>query len=253
MHDGRNGSGQSGRLAPDHGAGAAVRARPQHARTRSRSAPSISASIASAPSATTRCSSRGPRKALAALGLAKGERVAIMGDVCEEWLICDLAAQSLGAIVYGIYPTARASRSRVPDARRRRVDLHRGGPGVRRQDPAADRPAAGRARDRHDRCVGDVRLRPSEADELQDAGRGAAGPDLDWLAARAAAIKPRGSGLHRLHLGHDRQSEGRAGRARQASRRRRDRRRTIIRRSTRRSTARSSTCRSAMCSGAMSR
>jgi long-chain acyl-CoA synthetase len=40
------------------------------------------------------------------LGLARGERVAIMGDVCEEWMICDLAAQSLGAIVYGIYPTA---------------------------------------------------------------------------------------------------------------------------------------------------
>ena len=29
-----------------------------------------------------------------------------MADVCEEWLICDLAAQALGAIVYGIYPTA---------------------------------------------------------------------------------------------------------------------------------------------------
>ena len=53
-----------------------------------------------------RCWSRDARKALSALGLAKGERVAIMGDVCEEWLICDLAAQSLGAIVYGIYPTA---------------------------------------------------------------------------------------------------------------------------------------------------
>ncbi len=45
-------------------------------------------------------------QALAALGLKKGERIAIMGDVCEEWLVCDLAAQSLGAIVYGIYPTA---------------------------------------------------------------------------------------------------------------------------------------------------
>jgi len=44
--------------------------------------------------------------ALQSLGLAKGERVAIMGDVCEEWMICDLAAQSLGAISYGIYPTA---------------------------------------------------------------------------------------------------------------------------------------------------
>src|SRR5262245_16910178 len=43
---------------------------------------------------------------LAALGVAKGDRVAIMGDPCEEWPICDLAAQALGAIVYGIYPTA---------------------------------------------------------------------------------------------------------------------------------------------------
>src|SRR4026208_1671861 len=45
-------------------------------------------------------------RAFADLGLARGERVAIMGDACEQWLICDLAAQSLGAIVYGIYPTA---------------------------------------------------------------------------------------------------------------------------------------------------
>src|SRR5215510_8206642 len=45
-------------------------------------------------------------KALAAEGLCAGDRVAIMADVCEEWLICDQAAQALGAIVYGIYPTA---------------------------------------------------------------------------------------------------------------------------------------------------
>jgi long-chain acyl-CoA synthetase len=48
-------------------------------------------------------------RAFAALGLARGERVAIMGDACEEWIVCDLAAQALGAIVYGIYPTASAS------------------------------------------------------------------------------------------------------------------------------------------------
>lgn len=48
-------------------------------------------------------------KAFAALGLKKGERIAIMGDPCEEWLVCDLAAQSLGAIVYGIYPTASSA------------------------------------------------------------------------------------------------------------------------------------------------
>jgi long-chain acyl-CoA synthetase len=48
-------------------------------------------------------------RALADLGVAKGERVAIMGDPCEEWMVCDLAAQALGAITYGIYPTASAS------------------------------------------------------------------------------------------------------------------------------------------------
>lgn len=48
-------------------------------------------------------------RALQSLGIRRGERVAIMGDACEEWMICDLAAQSLGAIVYGIYPTASAA------------------------------------------------------------------------------------------------------------------------------------------------
>lgn len=48
-------------------------------------------------------------KAFEALGVKSGERVAIMGEACEDWLICDLAAQSLGAVVYGIYPTASPS------------------------------------------------------------------------------------------------------------------------------------------------
>ncbi|HEU0061912.1 MAG TPA: AMP-binding protein [Hyphomicrobiaceae bacterium] len=47
-------------------------------------------------------------KGLSTLGLKRGERIAIMADACEAWLIADLAAQSLGAIVYGIYPTASA-------------------------------------------------------------------------------------------------------------------------------------------------
>ena len=47
-------------------------------------------------------------KGLRALGLARGDRIAIMADACAAWLIADLAAQSLGAIVYGIYPTASA-------------------------------------------------------------------------------------------------------------------------------------------------
>jgi long-chain acyl-CoA synthetase len=46
---------------------------------------------------------------LAKLGLARGERVAIVGDACEEWLLADLGAQALGAVTYGIYPTASAT------------------------------------------------------------------------------------------------------------------------------------------------
>ena len=43
------------------------------------------------------------------LGVTRGERVAIMGDPCEEWMLADLGAQAVGAISYGIYPTASAS------------------------------------------------------------------------------------------------------------------------------------------------
>ena len=48
-------------------------------------------------------------RGLQALGLAAGERVAIMGDACEEWMIADLGAQAAGAITYGIYPTSSAT------------------------------------------------------------------------------------------------------------------------------------------------
>ena len=47
--------------------------------------------------------------ALQALGLAAGERVAIMGDASEDWTICDQAVQAAGAISFGIYPTASVS------------------------------------------------------------------------------------------------------------------------------------------------
>lgn len=40
------------------------------------------------------------------LGLRQGDRLALMGDPCEEYVICELAAQALGAVTYGIYPTS---------------------------------------------------------------------------------------------------------------------------------------------------
>jgi long-chain acyl-CoA synthetase len=43
------------------------------------------------------------------LGLEPGERVAIMGDACEEWMLCDLGVQAAGGISFGVYPTASVS------------------------------------------------------------------------------------------------------------------------------------------------
>lgn len=42
---------------------------------------------------------------LRACGLEPGDRVAIMGDPCPEWVYADLATQSVGGVPFGIYPT----------------------------------------------------------------------------------------------------------------------------------------------------
>jgi len=46
---------------------------------------------------------------LSALGLKRDDRLAILGDNCREWIYADLAAQSLGAVGVGVYPTNPAS------------------------------------------------------------------------------------------------------------------------------------------------
>ena len=43
---------------------------------------------------------------LASLGVARGDIVAVLGDNRPEWLVAELAAQSVGAAVVGIYPTS---------------------------------------------------------------------------------------------------------------------------------------------------
>ncbi len=42
----------------------------------------------------------------AALGVQRGEIIAVLGDNRPEWLIAELAAQSMGVAVVGIYPTS---------------------------------------------------------------------------------------------------------------------------------------------------
>src|SRR5438477_10914876 len=48
------------------------------------------------------------RKGLVALGIAKGDRIAILSENRPEWAITDLAAQGLGVITVPIYPTLPA-------------------------------------------------------------------------------------------------------------------------------------------------
>ncbi|WP_228386270.1 AMP-binding protein [Ornithinicoccus halotolerans] len=43
---------------------------------------------------------------LASLGVGRGDVVAVLGDNRPEWLIAELATQSIGAAVVGIYPTS---------------------------------------------------------------------------------------------------------------------------------------------------
>jgi long-chain acyl-CoA synthetase len=47
-------------------------------------------------------------RGLAALGLSRGERLAIIGENRPQWLYTELAAQSIGAIPFGIFPSASA-------------------------------------------------------------------------------------------------------------------------------------------------
>ena len=43
---------------------------------------------------------------LSQLGLKHGDCIGLIGDPCEEYTICELAAQSLGAVTSGVYPTS---------------------------------------------------------------------------------------------------------------------------------------------------
>ena len=192
-------------------------------------------------------------RAFAELGLARGERVAIMGDAGEQWLICDLAAQSLGAIVYGIYPTASAAEVEY--------QLRDGGAVmfIAENQEYVDKilPFADGLNGLE--CIivvddfGDVCLRPSQAEKLRCVARPdrAARPRL--AGATGEASRPERSRLHRLHVGHHR-SPQRARWSPTASISPPPRTwSSTIRRSRKSRTAPWPTCRSATCLAATSR
>ncbi len=128
-------------------------------------------------------------KALSSLGLRAGERLAVMGETCEEWIICDLAAQSLGAIVFGIYPTASPAEVEY--------QMRDGGAAVfvAENQEYVDKllPVAARLPELRDMLVIDdsamfdydhAKLRSYRALLAE------APADFDWLEAQAARVKP---------------------------------------------------------------
>jgi long-chain acyl-CoA synthetase len=128
-------------------------------------------------------------KAFADLGLRAGERVAIMGETYEEWVICDLAAQSLGAIVYGIYPTASTAEAEY--------QMRDGGAAivVAENQEYADKllPLVERLPDlRHLVVIDDSAMFDYEHPKLRSyhALVAAADGDLDWLEAQARLLSP---------------------------------------------------------------
>jgi long-chain acyl-CoA synthetase len=128
-------------------------------------------------------------KGLEALGLKSGDRIAIMADACEEWLVADLAAQSLGAIVYGIYPTASAEVDYQMRDGGAVIFLAEDQEYVDKILPIAERlPAL-----QHVIVVDETALfalshaKLTTFREVCDRGREA---DLGWLEAKAGALKP---------------------------------------------------------------
>ena len=105
------------------------------------------------------------------LGVTRGERVAIMGDPCEEWMLADLGAQAVGAISYGIYPTASASEVEYQLRDAGAVGLRRPGPGIRGSHPALRGPSARAALHRGRRHLGHVQLRAPQAPWLERGAR----------------------------------------------------------------------------------
>ena len=148
---------------------------------------------------------------LHALGLRRGDTIALMIGNRPEFHICDLAAMTLGAIPFSIYQTSSPEQIeyflqglRRPD-RDRRADPRGalpGGRGQRRHVRATDRHRRRDARGR-DRTRGGVRRLPRRLRR-----RGA--------LARRRARRPADADLH---VGHHRSAEGRDAHPREPDRR----------------------------------
>ena len=154
-----------------------------------------------------------------ALGLEPGDRLAILGDPCPEWLLAEMGTLAAGGICYGIYPTSSPAQVAAL--------LKHGGASivvVKDQECAdkilgasrgARRPCAASSSSTRRACS-TATIRASPRFEAM-AAYGGKGP-----AAGAADRRPgrRRPGADRLHFGHQRRSARRRALAPHAPRRR---------------------------------
>jgi len=122
---------------------------------------------------------------LEALGAGGGARLALISETRREWGAVDLANLCLGGITVGVYPTL------LPDQIAYQLD-HAGCTIAVVEDAAQAEKLAG-VRDQLPRLTRVLCIEPVEGlDDLESVQRGAGGDaaDVDWLAERAARVKP---------------------------------------------------------------
>ncbi len=143
---------------------------------------------------------------LRALGIGRGDKVAILSENRPEWVFADLATLCTGAADATIYPTLTRRRcSTSSRTRSRRSSSSRTRP---------RRPRSPRCATRLPRLQHVVRFDPAPApartslDELRAKGKEALAPNRDAVRRRAAE-RDDGRPRHpHLHLGHDRRPQG---------------------------------------------
>ena len=144
------------------------------------------------------------------LGVEPGDRIAIHSENRPEWVLADLGAQGIGAIVTGIYPTSPAAEVEYLLGHSESVVLVAEDEeqldkalAVREQLPALQQD---RARSTRATCAALDDPMVMTFERARGARRASASARSGTSASRA---RPRRHGDHRLHVGHDRPAEGR--------------------------------------------
>ena len=145
---------------------------------------------------------------LASLGVAPGDRIAIIGETQLEWILADMGILGAGAVTVTIYQSNMAEECAyiLKDSGARFVFCDTPQQAAKLQEVRSRLPGAARRRLRERRRLRRLPARAGRAGEARGGvARGEPGrPRGAGLGARA-----RGRGEHHLHLRHHREPEGR--------------------------------------------